>query len=157
MSEKDDLKMAIEETKLNIQAIRPEHNQLKNNPKVKRYLELEQKLNYLLNRKHKLRLEYQQFLYEDCDHPLWYFLRSKNNYTTGDINWICQCLKCGLIEQEKNYYFWNHVILDHIVMGHGRKSSHSYKSIAKVFKKLAESEDNIEEINKTLIKQYVKK
>ncbi len=141
MSKKEELFLQIEEIENQIKKIRAEHSQLKKHPKVEKFIELEKKIDQISSQKHHLRILYQQHLYEKCEHPLWYFMKSKSDFIKGDIYWTCKCIKCGHVEREKNYFFWNKVILQSVIFGHGRKSVHSYTEVANAFKETNEEEN----------------
>ena len=157
MFEKEELKSQIEEINQKLKSMIDEYHQLKDNPKVEKYLELKKTIDILNTKKHYLRITHQQFMHEECNHPLWYFLRSKRNHLKNEIKWTCQCLECDAIEQKNNDFFENRVILDNIVRGHGKKSSYSYKTIATAYRECSELVNSPEQIAKTLIKKYNQK
>ncbi len=153
MIEKEELELQIKAIEQELKSNASEYYRLQKNPKVERYLELDRIISDLSTKKHHLRIAQQQLKYEECTHPLWYFLKSSHDFTKGDINWTCQCLNCGQVQTDKNYFFWNKVILQSILLGHGRKSQHSYNTVAKAYQE-ASRDEPIKQVNKKLVKQY---
>ncbi len=156
MIEKEELALQIKEIEQELKSFASEYGQLQKNSKVERYLELDSIINNLSTKKHHLRIAYQRLKYEECIHPLWYFLKSRNDFTKGDIYWTCKCVKCGHVQKDKNYFFWDKVILQSILLGHGQKSRHSYKIIADAYKECSEEAPN-NNLNKTFIKKFTTK
>ncbi len=110
-----------------IQQYQDEKNLLLKDDKVNRYLFLEATLKECQKFTKKLNETYENNLQNNCQHNLWYLLKSEKDSYENRRYWTCYCLECGFEKEDRSRHF-NNVI-------HGNGSlfrPHNQLSFAKV-------------------------
>ncbi len=109
--------------------------------------------------------KYEEIVQADCQHNLWYLLHSESDDYEGRTYWVCACLDCGLVKEERSHNF-NNVIKGYCLFARAERHEKSFETIQQEYRILLDKYDNyyekkgLDEVlyNETVVqKVFVKK
>lgn len=95
-----------------------------------------------------------QIYQSNCKHPLWYFMNDASDRIEGRQEWVCKCIKCGIIEIDHSRNFKDKLIIESGNMGFGERCLSDYDVVRSEYLRHESSGEDKKSIVKTMIKKY---